>query len=94
MLDPITALGLTASVVQIVDSTFRFISKCKKIYDSGSAIENVELESITTDLEIVNSGLIESLQAAITVEDDAEEVDPQARPRQELSLEADDKVSF
>jgi hypothetical protein len=94
MLDAITALGLTASVVQVVDSSCRFVSQCKTIYDSGSAVENVELESITTDLEIVNSGLIESFRAAVAVEDAAEEVEHHFGSHRTRSLEADDKVSF
>jgi len=64
MLDPITAIGLTASVVQLVDAGYSFITKCKEIYRSGSSTENLDIAAITSDLQNVNLGLIESLEAA------------------------------
>jgi len=64
MLDPITAIGLTASVVQLVESGYSFITKCKELYRGGSSADNLDLATITSDLENVNLGLIESLEAA------------------------------
>lgn len=64
MLDPITALGLTASVVQLVESGFTFVSKCKELYRSGSTLDNTDLTIITHDLQNVNIGLVESLEVA------------------------------
>jgi len=64
MLDPITAIGLVASVVQLVESGHKFIAKCKELYKSGSSADILDLATITSDLENVNLGLVESLEAA------------------------------
>jgi hypothetical protein len=64
MLDPTTALGLTASVVQLVESGFSFVSKCKVLFRSGSSLENTDLTILTNDIQNVNTGLVESLEVA------------------------------
>jgi hypothetical protein len=64
MLDPITAIGLVASVVQLVESGHSFFAKCKAIYKSGSSVDVLDLDTISSDLENVNLGLVESLEAA------------------------------
>jgi hypothetical protein len=64
MLDPITALGLAASVVQLVESGFSFVSKCKELYKLGSTIDNTDLTILTNDLQNVHIGLVESLEVA------------------------------
>jgi hypothetical protein len=64
MLDPVTAIGLTASVVQLLGSGSSFVSNCQKVFRARSSQENVELEFITEELERVNTRLIKSLQAA------------------------------
>jgi len=59
MIDPITIVGLAASVVQIVDTTGRLISKSIEIYQSssGTSQENSELEKIVSDLRCTNAQL-------------------------------------
>jgi hypothetical protein len=59
MSDPITIIGLAASVAQIVDVTGRLISKSCEIYQSakGAFQENTDLELIITDLQMTNAKL-------------------------------------
>ena len=59
MIDPITLVGLAASVVQIVDTTGRLVSKSIEIYQSssGTSQENSELEKIVLDLQFTNAKL-------------------------------------
>ena len=57
MADPITIIGLAASVAQIVDVTARLISKSCEIYASsdGAFQENSDLELIIVDLQNTNA---------------------------------------
>lgn len=57
MADPITIIGLAASVAQIVDVTARLISKSCEIYanSEGAFQENADLEIIITDLQTTNA---------------------------------------
>ena len=59
MIDPITIIGLAASVVQVVDVTGRLVSKSIEIYQSSSGAlqENIELEKIVSDLQCTNAKL-------------------------------------
>lgn len=55
-MDPITAFSLAGTIVQFVDFSSKLVSKGYRIYQSanGAFSENLELESITTDLSLLN----------------------------------------
>lgn len=58
MLDPLTALGLAASIIQFVDVGYRIVTGTAKAYADGSAIsEQGELELIIEDIKAANSQL-------------------------------------
>ena len=52
MLDPLTALGLASSIVQLITFTSDLVAKGRDIYQSadGALVENLELEAITKSL--------------------------------------------
>lgn len=39
-MDPVTAFGLVAGVLQVVDFSFRALNKCREIYKDGSLAEH------------------------------------------------------
>jgi hypothetical protein len=59
MMDPFTALGLAAGLVQFIDFGSRLISGSMERYRSvsGTSAGNVELESITEDLKSIVDNL-------------------------------------
>lgn len=65
MLDPLTALGIAANVVQFIDFTLRIIAKSNDIHQSasGSLVEHDDLSKVTLDL----SALSKKLQDALTM---------------------------
>ncbi|KAH8790555.1 hypothetical protein F5882DRAFT_353638 [Hyaloscypha sp. PMI_1271] len=58
-LDPITALSLASNVIQFVDFGSKLLSKTRELHKSttGALSENIELETITSDLKVLNSRL-------------------------------------
>src|SRR5437016_9103522 len=52
MADPMTALGLTSNILQLISFTSDIVSKSREIYKSqdGKLVEHMELEAITTSL--------------------------------------------
>ncbi|KAH6667689.1 hypothetical protein B0J14DRAFT_601221 [Halenospora varia] len=60
MADPLTALGLASNIVQLVTFTSDLISKGREIYKSadGTLVENLELETITTSLQVLSNELV------------------------------------
>lgn len=63
-MDPTTALGLACNVVQLVDVFWKVVSKSREIYKNGALPENRDLETITLDLQQVNSRLLVFLHQA------------------------------
>lgn len=63
-MDPITALGIAGSVVQLVDFGIKVVSKSKKIYRSGDGTleRNHDLESVASDLLVIQTKLRQSLR--------------------------------
>jgi hypothetical protein len=61
MLDGLTALGLVASIVQLVDFTSKLVSKSREIGQHGNTATNTDLNIIADDLEIASQKLKESL---------------------------------
>jgi len=62
-MDPITALGVAGSIVQLVDFGIKVVSKGNKIYHSGdgSTAENHDLENVANDLVLIHTRLRQSL---------------------------------
>ena len=52
VLDPLTALGLTSNLLQLVDVSIKLVSKGRSIHGSahGTLVENSELELVANDL--------------------------------------------
>jgi uncharacterized protein YjaZ len=68
MLDPLTALGIAANVVQFIDFTIRIIAKSNDIYQSasGSLIEHDDLSKVTLDLSTLSTKLRDSVAVTAT----------------------------
>ena len=58
MLDPLTAIGVASSIVQLVDFSLKVVARSAEIRRAGASIEVGQLKRITSDLK----GLTESLQ--------------------------------
>lgn len=61
-MDPITGIGLAASVVQIVTFSIQTVETCRQVYKQGSAIEFESLNDTTGHLARLADGLQKSLQ--------------------------------
>jgi hypothetical protein len=59
-MDPITALGVAGSIVQLVDFGTKVVSKGHKIYHSADGLDesNHDLEVVTNDLILLQARLI------------------------------------
>ncbi|OAG42303.1 hypothetical protein AYO21_03471 [Fonsecaea monophora] len=71
VLDPLSAIGLAANIVQFIDFSRRLISDAKEIYHStnGVTTENVELQDVAESLSRLSSTLLNPLdqsQAAVS----------------------------
>src|SRR5579862_6016273 len=66
MLDPLAALPLADTVLQFVGFSSKIISNGHQIYRSadGALSENIELETVATDLAELNTRLRQSLRPA------------------------------
>ena len=62
-MDPITAVGFAATVVQLVDYSTKLVSKSREFYLSGSGVlvENSHIEKATDDLLKLNAHLKKSI---------------------------------
>ena len=47
MMDPITAFSLAAGVLQVVDFSFKALTKCREMYKDGSLAEHQSTKDIT-----------------------------------------------
>jgi hypothetical protein len=65
MLDPISALGLAANVVQFIDLGLKVVSKGQQIYQSqsGLALNFQDLRSIADDVHLVSGQIKRSLES-------------------------------
>ena len=63
-MDPVTAFGLAAGVLQVVDLSFKALSKCREIYTEGSLAENRSPEEITKYLGETTDRLKTAVQNA------------------------------
>jgi N-terminal domain on NACHT_NTPase and P-loop NTPases len=59
MIDPLAALGLAGNIVQFVDFSYNLLCESKALYDSrtGATADNVLIETIATDLSLLNARL-------------------------------------
>ena len=75
-MDPVTAIGLATNVVQLVEISWRVVSKSNEIYRHGTLLENRDTATVTADLQNVNERVLEFLREAekdqdLTEEDEA-----------------------
>ena len=63
-MDPLTALGLAANVVQLVDAAVNAFKLCREIYILGGSIRDTEMQQTASELDRCYSGLLDSLQNA------------------------------
>lgn len=57
VLDPVTAIGLTCNVAQLVEISWKVCSKSKLIYKDGALPEHRDTWTVTLDLKRINSKL-------------------------------------
>jgi hypothetical protein len=58
MIDPLTAIGVASSIVQLVDFSTKVVARSAEIRRAGSSVEVAHLRAITSDLQ----GLTENLR--------------------------------
>ena len=56
-MDAIVALGLASNVVQLVDVSWKVVSKSREIYKNGALPEHRDSETIALNLQRINSRL-------------------------------------
>lgn len=64
-LEGLAALGLAASILQVIDFSTKLLSSAREIQMNGSTIRNSDLELIATDLKHTNEELKQYLHARI-----------------------------
>ena len=63
-MDPLTALGLAANVVQLVDAAVSAFNLCREIYTYGGSIKDTEMQQTASSLDQCYSNFLNSLQNA------------------------------
>lgn len=63
-MDPITGVGLAASVIQLLTFSISAVKKCQEVYQKGSISENSNLDYTTGHLASLTSSLQQSLQSS------------------------------
>lgn len=61
-MDPLTAFGLAANILQLVDFGSRLLSTGREISQTGSTLENAEIEQVVLAFQKLNEDLQESLR--------------------------------
>ena len=62
MLDPLSALGLVANIVQLVDASAKAFAVCHEIYTLGASVEDSRMTYTTDQLEQCYSALDNSFK--------------------------------
>jgi hypothetical protein len=64
-IDPVTAIGLGANVLQFIDFAIKLVGTGKEIYNSigGSTVENADIEAVTRTLFRLHEQILESNRA-------------------------------
>jgi hypothetical protein len=63
MLDPLTAIGVASSIVQLVDFSSKVVARSGEIRRAGASIEVSQLKRITSDLKDLTESLRERSKA-------------------------------
>lgn len=63
-MDIVTALGLAASVAQLVEVSWKIVSKSQEIYKNGVLPEHRDTQTVTADLQMINNKLLAFLETA------------------------------
>jgi hypothetical protein len=63
-MDPITAVGFAASILQFIDFSWGVITGTYEVYKSatGTTLENAHINTVVNDLERVTDGLISDFE--------------------------------
>ena len=64
MLDPVTAIGLATNVADLVELSWKIVSKSHEIYKHGALPEQRDTGTVTVDLQNVNNKLLGYLHQA------------------------------
>ncbi|KAI9663972.1 MAG: Ankyrin-2 [Bathelium mastoideum] len=64
MLDPVTAIGLATNVAELVELSWKIVSKSRDICKHGALPEHRDMKTVTTDLQNVNNKLLGLLHQA------------------------------
>jgi len=98
-MEPLSALNLASSIIQLVDFGLRVISKGNQIYHSGDGVlsENHDLEVVTNDLLVLQTRLQCSLRpqgwhAPLSDEDQA--LDQLSRTSNELATKLLERLNM
>ena len=67
-MDPVTAFGHASGILQVVDVSFKALSKCREIYKDGSLAENRSVEEVTNLLSETTNRLKVSVQNVPSIE--------------------------
>ena len=87
-MDPLTVVGLLSNVVQLVEVSWKIVSKSHDIYRHGSVPEHRDIETVTADLQKINDKLLAFLSSTVG-EEDANEDDEALR----LLCESSNKIA-
>ena len=60
-MDPVTAVGLVSNVTQLVELSWKIVSKGREIHEHGALPEHRDAETVTADLRAVNDQLLSCL---------------------------------
>lgn len=60
-MDPVSAIGLAANILQFIEYSCRIISDAKEIYQSthGATAENIELQGVAENLSSLSASMIQ-----------------------------------
>lgn len=65
-MDPITGIGLAASVIQLLTFSIQAVTICREVYEQGSVKEHRDLDTTTGHLASLTRSLQQSLQSSGT----------------------------
>ena len=66
VMDPITGIGLAASVIQLLTFSIQAVTTCREVYEQGSVKEHRDLDYTTGHLASLTRSLQQSLQSSGT----------------------------
>ena len=66
VMDPVTGIGLAASVIQLLNFSIQAVITCRELYEQGSVKEHRDLDYTTCHLASLTRSLQQSLQSSGT----------------------------